>query len=244
MNKSLYIICQLLIFLTTFFLVAFTNYAIRRAFLAMKKDLFRQKQLLKWVFMGLTCWLLILLSLSFLEFFSNFEVIPPRIFIFAIFPPILLIILLLFSKRFSSILKHLPPHWLIQVQSFRVIVELVLWLGFLGYFVPFQMTFEGFNMDIIAGITAFFAGRVFFGNSRFLLPESVIWNVFGIFLLINIVFISTISTPSPFQVFKNEPVNTFIAKPLFIWIPGFLVPYALAMHLFSLKQVFILNRSK
>jgi len=242
MSTSLYIICQIIVFLISFFLVAFTNYGLRRAYLAMNKDFHRQKQILRLVFYGLCCWLIILLMLSMMGFFSRFDVLPPRIFLFAIFPPLLATIVLLFSKQFTLILQHLPPQWLIQIQSFRIVMELMLWLGFLGYFVPFQMTFVGFNMDIIAGVTAYFAGRIFFRKGRFLLPESVIWNIFGIFLLINVVFIATISTPSPLQIFKNEPVNTFIAKPLFIWIPGFIVPYAIAMHLFSLKQVFILKK--
>ncbi len=244
MNQSIYILCQIIVFLITFFLIAFTTYGLRRAYLAMGKDMGRQKQMIKWVFYGMICWLIIITMLSGMGFYSNFEVLPPRILIFALLPPLLLIISLLFSKEFGRILSFLPPQWLIQIQSFRVLMEVMLWLGFMGFFIPFQMTYVGFNMDIIAGITAIFAGRVFFGKNRFLLPESIIWNIFGIFLLINIVFIATISTPSPLQIFKNEPVNTFIAKPIFIWIPGFIVPFAIAMHLFSIKQVLILRKNR
>ena len=242
MNSTVYILCQIIVFLITFFLIAFTTYGLRRAYLAMGKDMLRQKQMIKWVFYGMVCWLVIITMLSGMGFYSRFEVLPPRVFVFAMFPPMLLIISLLFSKGFGEVLSFIPPQWLVQIQTFRVLMEIMLWLGFMGYFIPFQMTFVGFNMDIIAGITAFFAGRIFFGNKRFLLPESIIWNIFGIFLLLNILFIATISTPSPLQIFKNEPVNTFIAKPLFIWIPGFIVPFAIAMHLFSIKQVFILKR--
>ncbi len=244
MNQSIYILCQIIVFLITFFLIAFTTYGLRRAYLAMGKDMGRQKQMIKWVFYGMICWLIIITMLSGMGFYSNFEVLPPRILIFALLPPLMLIISLLFSKEFGRILSFLPPQWLIQIQSFRVLMEIMLWQGFMGFFIPFQMTYVGFNMDIIAGITAIFAGRVFFGKNRFLLPESIIWNIFGIFLLINIVFIATISTPSPLQIFKNEPVNTFIAKPIFIWIPGFIVPFAIAMHLFSIKQVLILRKNR
>jgi len=237
MNLSIFILCQVIVVLIAFFLVAFTTYGLRRAYLDMKMDLQLQNQLIKWVFWGLISWLFILWLSAYMGFFRNFEVLPPRIFLFALIPATLLSISLLFSKKFAKILQHIPPKWLIQIQSFRIVMELMLWLGFIGGFVPFQMTFEGFNMDIIAGISALFAGFVFFGKKRFLRPESIIWNIFGIFLLINILFIATISTPSPLQIFKNEPVNTFIAEAPFIWIPGFIVPFALAMHLFSLKQV-------
>lgn len=237
MNTSIYILCQVIVVLLSFFLVAFITYALRRAYLAMRTDMHQQNQLIKWVFWGLSSWLFIQWMLGFMGFYSNFQVLPPRIFIFGLFPPLILSIGLCFSKKFTQLLKHIPPEWFIQVQSFRIIMEVMLWLGFIGGFIPFQMTFEGFNMDIIAGITALFAGIVFFGKGRFLKPESVIWNIFGIFLLVNILFIAVISTPSPFQIFKNEPVNTFIADAPFIWIPTFIVPFALAMHIFSLKQV-------
>ena len=244
MNNTIYLFCQGLVILTTFFIVAFTTYGLRRALLEMRVDMRKQNQLVKWVFWGLVAWLFILGLLSIMGFYANFDVLPPRIFLFGVFPPLVTAIFLCFSKPFAVILKHISPRWLIEIQSFRIVVEIILWLGFIGSFVPFQMTFQGFNMDIIAGVTACFAGIVFFGKSRVLKPESIIWNIFGIFLLINILFIATISTPSPFQIFKNEPVNTFIAAFPFIWIPGFLVPFALAMHLFSLKQVLVIERKK
>lgn len=242
MNSIIYIFCQIIVCILTLVLVAFTTYGLRIAFLSMKEDMQKQNQIIKWVFLGMACWLAIVGILSMMGFYSNFEVLPPRIMIFGLLPPMLLsLYLILFSKTFSKILQHIPPRWLIEIQSFRIVMEVMLWLGFMGYFIPFQMTFVGFNMDIIAGITACFAGYAFFGRNRVLKPESVIWNIFGIFLLINILFIATISTPYSFQVFKNEPANTFIAAFPFIWIPTFIVPFALAMHLFSLKQVLLLD---
>ena len=118
-------------------------------------------------------------------------------------------------------------------------VEILLWLGYLGGFVPPQMTFEWLNYDIIAGLTAILAGRVFFSNGRIRRTEAIIWNIFGIVLLINILLIAALSTPSPFQLFYIEPENTFVAYFPFIWIPGFFVPFALSMHLFSLKQLWM-----
>lgn len=118
-------------------------------------------------------------------------------------------------------------------------MEIMLWLAFVGDLIPFQMTFLGFNMDIIAGITAFFAAKIFFRKGRFFKIETVLWNVFGILLLVNILFVTTVSTPSPFRVFMNEPSSAIIGSFPFIWIPTFIVPYALAMHLFSIRQVFI-----
>jgi len=110
-------------------------------------------------------------------------------------------------------------------------------MGMLANFVPFQMTFTGFNYDIIVGITAILGGMVFFGKGRLRRFEAIIWNIFGILLLLFIVGISAVSAPGPLQIFTNEPANRMIAFVPFIWLPGFVVPFALAMHLFSLKQL-------
>ena len=123
-------------------------------------------------------------------------------------------------------------------------MELVLWLGYLGGFIPFQMTFEGLNFDILVGITAVMAGFVFFGKGRYRHFEAIIWNISGITLLLNVFLIAILSTPSPLRVFMNEPANQFIAHFPYIWIPGFIVPFALGTHLFSIKQLFVLGPSR
>jgi len=140
------------------------------------------------------------------------------------------------SKHFLKILKVIPPAKLVRVQAFRIPMEIMLWLGFYGGFVPVQMTFKGFNYDIVVGITALIAANVFF-RKRFHKLQGIIWNIFGILLLGTIVFIATVSTPSPLRLFMNEPANTFISQVPFIWVTGFIVPFALAMHLFSLRQL-------
>lgn len=242
MNTTIYILCQILTFLIAFFLVAMSTYGLRRAYLSMGKDMLQQKQLVKWVFYGLVCWLLILSVLAAMGFYSRFEILPPRVLVFALLPTLLVFVGLLFSKNFQEILLHLPPTGLVRVQAFRIVVELMLWIGYLGSFIPFQMTFVGFNMDIIVGLTAGIAAKFFFDKRRPKIFESIIWNLFGFCLLLSVVFIATTSAPSPFQIFKNYPDSTFLAEPIFIWIPGFIVPYALALHLYSIRQVLLLRK--
>jgi len=239
LSTFIYIICVITILLLVLFLVASVTYTLRRAYLVMKADMGQQKKMLQLVAAGFAFWLLITALLSVGGYYSNFKYLPPRVFLFGLFPPLLLAIILCFSKSFINILRQVPAAWLIKVQSFRIVMELMLFLAFLGDLFPFQMTFYGFNMDIIAGITALFAGRVFFRKGRIFKPEVVIWNVFGVLLLVNIVFVTVISTPSIFRVFMNEPSSALIASFPFIWIPTFIVPYALAMHIFSIRQVFI-----
>jgi hypothetical protein len=239
---TLFLITQIILVSIVFGLALSISFGIRHAFSRMQIAESSQKKLLAYTVIGIVFWLSILAALAFSGFFQNFDILPPRIGI-ALIPPIILTFVLLFSKSFYKILYHIPQSWLIYIQSFRIVMEIFLWLGFIAGFVPPQMTFEWLNFDIIVGITALMAGYTFFGRGRYRRFEAIIWNLFGIVLLLNILLIAFLSAPFPFQVFFNEPVNTFVAYFPFIWVPGFIVPFAFAMHVFSLKQL-ILNKSR
>ena len=239
---TLFLGTQVLLVLIVFLLVWAIFYGLKHAFEQMHVSLKSRKKLLAYSLIGVSCWLCILVALAFLGFFQNFDDMPPRVAV-AILPPVILTLVLLSSKSFYKILRHIPHSWLVYAQSFRILMEIFLWLGFIAGFVPIQMTFEWLNFDIIVGITALMGGYTFFGRGRYRRFEAIIWNIFGIVLLFNVVLIALLSAPYPFRVFLNEPTNSFVAYFPFIWIPGFIVPFALAMHLFSLKQLF-LNKTR
>lgn len=196
-------------------------------------------QKLKWyVGLGLGIWLLILALLAWRGTFLNFEASPPRMLL-VLLPLPLLALILLRSRFFLLCLKALPPRWLFFSQTYRVFLELLLWLGFTIGMVPSHLTFAGFNFDIVVGLTAIPAGLLFFRKGRWLRFEAMVWNTFGLLLLLYNSFILLISLPYSFQVFDIQPSNSFMTQFPFIWIPGFLTPLALALHLFSLRQQFI-----
>lgn len=231
---------QILFVLLVVGIIAMLIFGLKKVFQKMSTNREQSNQLLHYILLGILFWLATLGVLAHIGFFQNWDALPPRITV-AVIPPVILIILLLSSKNFTKILLHTPLSWLVYAQVFRIGMELILWMGYKAGFVPFQMTFEGWNYDIIVGITAISAGMVFFRKKRIRRYQAIIWNVFGLLLLINIVAISVLSTPSPLRFFPNEPTNTMIAYVPFVWLPGFVVPFALAMHLFSLKQLFLLN---
>jgi hypothetical protein len=241
MNNFLYLTGQLIIFVLVIGLINALLYGIRYAGKQLKWTEKRQKRVSRSFIIGFSLWLILLLVLAQLDVFAVFDVFPPRV-LYVFVPVLLLITFFLFWPPLGKFLKVIPASWLIYVQSFRIIMELFLWLGYRAGFVPLQMTFEWLNYDIIVGLTAPMAGFSFFGRRRYHRFQAILWNIFGIALLANIVLIAVLSTPSPIQVFMNEPSNVFIAKIPFIWIPGFIVPFALAMHLFSLRQLIFDDR--
>lgn len=131
---------------------------------------------------------------------------------------------------------QVPLAGLIGFQVFRVGVEICLALLYHGGVVPEQMTFEGRNWDILVGLSAlplaWLAAR-----GRLPRPALLAWNVVSLGLLLNIVVISVLSTPSAFRAFPQEPANTFIATAPYVWLPALLVPAALAGHLLVFRYL-------
>lgn len=185
---------------------------------------------------GLLAWLALLAYLADSGFFTDFSSVPPRI-IFALLPPVLIILFLTGSGKTTALLGGLPAGWLIGAQVFRVPVEIVLWLLYLGKILPVQLTFEGLNFDVLTGLTAPLVALYLARRPEHMKTVGVVWNILGLCLLINIVTIAMLSTPSPLRVFMNEPANTIVAHFPFIWLPGFVVPVAFLLHVFSLKQL-------
>ncbi|MCX6275657.1 MAG: hypothetical protein NTV09_10675 [Bacteroidetes bacterium] len=187
------------------------------------------------IFLAIFLWLSLLKIISGMNFFHNYSTMPPWLMIGPL-GCLLAIVFLATSKSFSGFLQKVPLHWLIYIQGFRVVMELVLYHLAESGVIHQRMTFAGSNFDILAGITAFIVGWMVQKN-KISKAGLITWNIICAGLLVNIIVIAALSTPYPFSIFKDEPVNTVIFYFPFVWLPGFVAPYALAMHVFAMKKV-------
>jgi hypothetical protein len=185
-------------------------------------------------------WVLALSLLALKGFFSDFTHLPPRPGLVILFP-LPFILFIAFSKKGTQLLKRIPPHWLIYIQSFRILVELLLWLCYTRKLLPVQMTFEGRNADILTGILAIPVGYFCWAKKSWSGKLALAFNILGLLLLLNIVVVAALSMPTPLRYFMNEPANTLVGEFPFIFLPGILVPIAYSMHIFSLRQLSILS---
>lgn len=181
----------------------------------------------------LLVWIVLTGVLAFTGFFRDFGAVPPR-FPLLVVPPFAVIIWLTFSGYFEPVLKALPLFWLTLIQSFRILIEVILWLGHEGDFVPGQMTFEGLNFDILSGILAIPVAFLVFKTKKLPRWVGLAYHFLGLGLLFTIITVSILSLPV-FGVLT--PPNLFIAELPFVWLPAFVVPFAFAMHLFALKKL-------
>jgi hypothetical protein len=165
---------------------------------------------------------------------SNFEKMPPPFLVLlgicAVFT-----VCVAFSTYGTLWMRGLSYSQLIGFQVFRVAAEAMLYYAYLHGQAPVQMTFEGWNYDILPGLTAL---PVAWWVSRH--PSRTVvylWNVAGLLLLVTIVGIAIASAPTPLRVFMNEPANVFVAKFPYVWLPAVLVQYALLGHLLSFRKL-------
>lgn len=184
---------------------------------------------------ALPFWLILQATIGTTGFYRVTDSLPPRLIAFAIFPPILLIIGLFIFAR--DLINNLPLKTLTLLHIIRIPVELVLFWLFQNGQIPEVMTFEGRNFDILSGITAPIIAWLAFRNGQENKPLLIVWNIFALVLLFNIVGHAAMSLPSPIQQMSFEQPNRAVLYFPFVWLPSTIVPIVLFCHLASLYKL-------
>ena len=167
---------------------------------------------------------------------ADFTSMPPM-FLLVVLPPFLFIAVLMQAKVFNDLSENISGFWFVYAQSFRILMEFILWLLYRYRIIPVQMTFEGLNFDILIGLSAPFVAYYCFIKKSWSWKVALGWNIAGLLLLANIVTVAVLSTPYPFRHFMNEPANTVIFNFPFVWLPSLVVPFALLLHLISIRRL-------
>ena len=184
----------------------------------------------------LAFWLLFQAVMSVGGFYLKTDDLPPRLLLFGVLPAFLTIILYFVFAR-QNFIEKLPLKILTLLHVIRVPVEIVLFWLFEQKLVPQLMTFEGRNFDILSGLTAPLIYWLAFRGGKTNRPLLIIWNLFALGLLINIVTNAILSFPFPFQQFAFDQPNRAILYFPYIWLPTVIVPIVLFSHLISLWQL-------
>jgi hypothetical protein len=181
-------------------------------------------------------WLIYLSILSYTEVLTNFSM-PPRVPLLVILPLMALMIFSLFKKTTSEFLTITSVSWLIYLQGFRIIVELIIWGAYSEGVVPIETTFEGYNFDIIIGLTA--VPLAFYARRDKISPAILmVWNIAGLLILGNTVrfFLYSVYFPEFFDQSSALVTGDFVKLP-YLLIPGLFMPLAVYIHALSIKQL-------
>jgi hypothetical protein len=186
---------------------------------------------------GLASLMAITAGVTTLDGLRAWDQLPPPIL--APFLGVTLVTLALCTRtRGARVLATASPLCLlIGLQSFRVLVELMLHWGYIEGLVPVQMTYAGQNFDILSGLGALVIGV---WAARASPPRWLVWswNLGGLALLLNVVVVAVLSMPTPMRHFMNEPANVWVSYAPYIWLPTILVQIALAGHILLFRRLF------
>ena len=184
---------------------------------------------------ALFAWLVLAAVLAMAGLLENFQTMPPRVALVVV-PAVLIGLIVALHPATGPVLDRTSGLWLVGFQAFRVPMELILWQLAAARVIPISMTFEGRNFDILVGLTAPLVAWLAFARKWTSPGPVILWNVFGLALLGNVVTLGAFSAPTTFRRFFDGPPNEMIAYFPFVWLVSFVVPLAVTGHVASIRQ--------
>jgi hypothetical protein len=174
-------------------------------------------------------WSLVHSILAYTGFYEKTDLIPPR-FLLILIPVLLFIIFGLTKKRLNWITQKRRTDLSTFLHTIRIPVEIILFYLFMDKMLPELMTFEGRNFDILAGISAPLIGILWLKKiiNRNTL---IIWNVFGLFLILFVFINGILSSELPIQIFGFEQPTKAINYFPFVLLPATIVPIVIYTHI-------------
>ena len=130
----------------------------------------------------------------------------------------------------------LPLAVLVGVQTFRLPLELMMHRAYEYGLMPKQMSYSGWNFDIVTGVTAGVVAMLL-ATGHAGVKTARGWNMMGTLLLVNIIVIALLSTPTPFRLFRQPPANVWITAAPFVWLPTVMVAFAILGHIVLFRRL-------
>ncbi len=186
------------------------------------------------IFIGI--WLIYLSVLSYTEILADFSM-PPKMPMLVVLPLFILITITLFNKATSDFVTVTSVSWLIYIQSFRIIVELIIWGAHKQGVLPLSVTFEGYNYDVLVGLTAI--PLAYYARREKIAPALLLfWNIAGLLILANTVRLFITAAYFPLEIGYDSPmIDMHFTKLPYLLIAGFFMPLAVFIHALSIKQL-------
>lgn len=161
---------------------------------------------------------------------------PPRFALMLIIPCFIFTGLFFRIKKDQEWIVNIPSHWLIYLQSFRIIVETLFVYSVAANILPSEVTIEGYNYDMVVGFSAILMGLVFIKFQTKKL--AILWNYLGILVLVSVIIVFMTSLFKPELYGSNIPLLTSKATEIpYLYVAGYLMPLAVFGHVLSILNL-------
>ncbi len=217
----------------TLIVLLFGSHTIDRAFEDHAKRKYKKTML--WI--GLILWHTYIFIIGRSGILQDLS-LPPRLLIFIILPAFLFIGIFLFKNKNKNWITHIPEHWLLFIQTFRIGIEILFVYSVAKGILPALVTIEGYNFDIVFSSTAPFIGYLHYkrkSNSR---KWALAWNYIGLAVIASIIFLFVTSIYFP-QFYGSS--TALMPKEFGLYpyplVPAFLMPLAVFIHVLSILQL-------
>jgi hypothetical protein len=157
----------------------------------------------------------------------------------AVPPPMAVMIALVFVAAFGLGLSpfgracaaEIPLASLVAFQSFRLPLELVMHRAGTRGIMPVELSYSGYNFDIITGAGAVVLWTAMAMGIR--VPRAIlwVWNVWGCWCLAVITFIAVAASPMVRLFGEGSHLNTWVLFLPYVWLPVILVTAAIFGHI-------------
>lgn len=183
---------------------------------------------------GLAIWLVYVGLFSSLGYMRDPSLRPPGI-LWVVGPVVLFVVFVVVRSNIGALVAAAIPLWLILgFESFRIGVELLMHRLWEDGLVPKLLTYEGGNVDMVFGLSApIIAWIATMGRPGLRLAMG--WNVLGLLSLANAAASAVLT--GPLKLISAEVPNVAMGIFPYTFIPGFLAPLAVTLHVLAIRAI-------
>jgi hypothetical protein len=161
---------------------------------------------------------------------------PPGVFL--MLTPIIAFIAIVLGRSPAghTLATSIPLTLLFALQSFRVGVELTLSSLHHAGLTPRLLTLPGGNVEILIGLSA---PLIAFAVTRGSIGRRIalVWNIAGLLSLLNVAARAVLTAPGPLNLIHAELPNVALGLFPFTFIPGFMAPLAMMLHVLAFRAL-------
>lgn len=168
--------------------------------------------------------------------YQNVTAFPPLQFLL-LAPVVIALVFTLLLSTGRAWMRSLPLVALTALHVLRIPVELVLHDAYEAGLVPQDMTYSGFNFDILSGISALLMVGWMMSKRPPGRAVLIAWNLCCLALLFIVVITAVLSIPSSVQRINFDMPNVLVTTPPWVLLPAVMVPAVLWAHVAALVRL-------